>query len=249
MIRIGLIDDEPAARQALRTLLSKLCPDVEVVGEADGVASGVKLIRQTNPHAVLLDISMEDGSGFDLLDLFPSLPFKVIFTTASDEFALKAFRYNALDYLLKPVAPKELLAALDRIGGESLEINSLKVRNALEDTRRERLERIALTSQEGLVFLHLDQIIHLESDGNYTTFYMVGKERHVVARPMRAFEELLPPAAFFRIHQSHMVHRRFVKKVLKEDGGYALMEDGSKLPLARRRKEEFFEWVLRDGLR
>lgn len=249
MKRIVLIDDEAPARQAVRTLLSSLCPDVEIVGEADGVATGVKLIRQMNPHAVLLDISMEDGSGFDLLDHFPSLPFKVIFTTASDEFALRAFRYNALDYLLKPVAPKELLAALDRIGGESLELNTLKVRNLLEDARRERLERIALTSQEGLVFLHLDQIVHLESDGSYTTFFLTNKERHVVARPLRVFEELLPPDAFFRIHQSHMVQRAFVKKVLKEDGGYAVMEDGSKLPVARRRKEEFFEWVLRDGLR
>jgi len=248
MKRIAIIDDEAHARQSIRTMLSTLCPDVEVVGEATGVASGVQLIRQSNPQAVLLDISMEDGTGFDLLDHFPRLDFKVIFTTAFDHFALKAFRYHAADYLLKPIVPKELMAAIDRLQNEAPESHAEKIRHLLVENRHQHFTKIVLSTQEGLVFLPLDQILRLESEGSYTTFHMLNKERHVVARPMKEFEEMLPDDSFFRIHQSHIVQRGFVRKVLKEDGGFVAMEGGGKLPLANRRKQEFLDWVIKGGV-
>ena len=241
MKRIAIIDDEPDARQALRTLLATLCPDVEICGEADSVQSAYALLRQSQPHGVLLDISMEDGTGFDLLDKFPRPSFQVIFTTAHDEFAIKAFRYHALGYLLKPINPVELAQTIDRVKMVTPEGYPARIGNLLESVHTRRLDKITLTSQEGMVFLRLDEIVRLESQGSYTTFYMLNNDRHVISHPMKYYEDLLPQDRFFKLHQSHLVNLSFVNKILREDGGYALMEDGCKVPIARRRKDEFLE--------
>jgi two-component system LytT family response regulator len=241
MKRIAIVDDEADARQMLRSMITTLCPDVEICGEADSVESAYVLIRQTQPHVVLLDISMEEGNGFDLLDKFKLPDFQIIFTTAHDEFALKAFRYHALDYLLKPINPAELAQTIDRVKGESSMNYPNRIRNLLENSRSGQLNKIALSSQEGMVFLRLDQLIRIESEGSYSTFYLLNQERHVVSRPMKEFEELLPKDLFFKLHQSHLINLAFVKKILREEGGYALMEEGGKVPIARRRKDEFLE--------
>jgi two-component system LytT family response regulator len=241
MKRIAIIDDESDARQVLRTLLESLCPNVEVCGEADSVESAYVLIRQTQPHGILLDISLEDGTGFDLLDKFPQLPFQVIFTTAHDDFALKAFRYHALDYLLKPIIPQDLIQSVDRIQQIMPEYLPKQINNFLENTRTKQLDRITLNSQEGMVFLHTDQIVRLESEGSYTTFYTINNEKHLISRPLKEFEEFLSGQDFFRLHQSHMIQLSMVKKVLREDGWFVLMEGGYKVPIARRRKDEFLE--------
>lgn len=245
MKRIAIIDDEAHARQFLRTLIAKLCPEVEIVGEADGVGTGLQLIRQTHPDAVLLDISMEDGSGFDLLDFFPQLNFKVIFTTAHDEFALRAFHYAAIDYLLKPIQPKELMRALERVREVQMEMYSEKMRHLLDNVRQQRPLKITLQTLEGLTLLKLDSILYLTSENTYTTFFLKGGERMVVSKSIGEFEALLPGDSFFRIHQSYLVNLAFVRKILKDDGGSVVMEDGTNLPLARRRKDEFLETARR----
>jgi two-component system LytT family response regulator len=245
MKRIAIIDDEPDARQALRTLLTTLCPEATICGEADSVASAFVLLRQTQPQAILLDISLGDGTGFDLLDRFPQLPFQVIFTTAHNDFALKAFRYHALDYLLKPINPMELVAAIDRVREVPPVDYPVRINHLLESHRTGQLNKITLTTQQEIVFVNVDQIIHLESDGSYTTFHLLTKERHVISHPMKTFEEMLPSTDFFKLHQSHLINLAHVKSVLREDGGYALMQDGYKVPIARRRKEEFLK-VLKD---
>ena len=241
MKRIIIVDDEADARQLLHSMITTLCPDVEICGEADSVESAYVLIRQTHPHAVLLDISLEEENSFDLLDKFKQPTFQVIFTTAHDEFALKAFRYHALDYLLKPINPVELAQTIDRIEVGANNNYPNRVKNLLESTRSGQLNKIALSSQEGMVFLRLNQIIRIESEGSYSTFHLLNQERHVVSRPMREFEELLPKDLFFKLHQSHLINLTFVKKILREEGGYALMEEGCKIPIARRRKDEFLE--------
>lgn len=239
MKRIAIIDDEADARQALRSLL-ELSPDIEIAGEAGGVESGFTLLRDARPHAVFLDISMNDGSGFDLLDRFPKPPFQVVFVTAHDAFALRAFRYNALDYLMKPIDPQELLRALERINSDfRMEDLARQLDELLRDMRQRKLEKIALYTQDGLTYLRLNQIVHLQSDGSYTTFFLHNRERHIVSRPIGEYEDMLAADGFFRIHQSHIVNLHFVKRVLREDGGYVEMETGAKLPIARRRKEEF----------
>lgn len=245
MKRIAIIDDEAHARQFLRTLLETLCPEVEIVGEADGVGTGLQLIRQARPDAVLLDISMEDGSGFDLLDFFPKLDFKVIFTTAHDEFALRAFNYAALDYLLKPLQPKDLLRALERVRETPMLDYTEKIKVLLENARQHRPTTITLHTQEGLTLLKLEHVVYLASENTYTTFYLQNGEQLVVSRAIGEFEVLLPGDSFFRIHQSYLVNLAFVRKILKDEGGSVVMNDGTHLPLARRRKDEFLESARR----
>ena len=245
MKRIAIIDDESNARQLLVSILKNHCPEVELVGEANSVASGIHLIRQTKPDAVLLDISMGDGTCFDLLDQISNLDFKVIFTTAFDDFAIRAFRYNALDYLLKPLIPKDLVAAINRIENVSSEIYTQQIKNLLEDARQKKHSKIVLSSQEEFIFIQIDQIVHLHSEGNYTTFYLFNKKRIVVSRPIGEFEELLPENSFFRIHQSYIVNIAFVKKIMKEEGGGVVMEDDSQLPISRRRKSDFLDYARR----
>lgn len=241
MIRIAIIDDEQDARQMLRTIIETMCPDVEICGEADSVESAYVLIRRTNPDGILLDISMGDGTGFDLLEKFPSPDFQVIFTTAHDEFALRAFRFHALDYLLKPINPIELSQSIDRIKPETDDHFQTRISNLLESTQTKKFETLTLTSQEGMIFLKLDQITHLESDASYTTFHLINKERHLVVKPMKEFENILPEEDFFKLHQSYIINLNYVKKILREDGGYALLEGDSKIPIARRRKNDFLD--------
>jgi two-component system LytT family response regulator len=244
LLKIAIIDDEAPARQSLRTMLASYRPDCQLVGEADAVATGIQLLRLSKPDLVLLDINLTDGSAFDLLDAFPNAGFKVVFTTAYDEFSLKAFRYNALDYLLKPILPRDLVASIDRATQRPLADQLPKLENLRAQGPNRQLNRLALHSADGLVFLRLDQIIRMEADSNYTTFHCANHERHTVIRPLKEFEELLPDNQFFRIHQSHLINFEFVKKVLKKDGGFVVMEDGSQLPMARRRKDEFMAWLL-----
>jgi len=243
--KVLLVDDEPDARAVLATYLLDYCPSHRIVGQASGVEEAFRLVRETQPDLVFLDVEMTDGTGFDLLDKFPQLDFHVIFTTAFDEFALKAFRYNAVDYLLKPIAPEDFTRAVDRASQlHDQNLNHLLQMMKTPAPVRE-FEKIALPSQEGLTMMELAKIVRLESDKGYTTFKSNNGEHCLVSRSIGEFEELLPNNNFLRVHTSHLINLDFVKKFLREDGGYALMADGSKVPIARRRKEQFLEMLLR----
>jgi len=239
MKRIVIIDDEKDARQSLTTLLKTYCQDVEICGEAESVEEAFTVICQTKPNCILLDISLDDGTGFDLLDKFSNPNFHVIFITAHDEYALKAFRYHAFDYLLKPIQIDELVNSINRINPEALNDYIPKIQNLLESNKTKQFDRITLTSLEGLVFIKVADIIQLESSGSYTHFHLINNEKHLVARPMKDFEDLLPEKSFFKTHQSHIVNLDLVKKYIREDGGQIIMIENSKIPIARRRKEEF----------
>ncbi len=239
-----IVDDEQDARSVLRGMAAAYCPDIEFLGEADSVQSGVLLIRQLQPDVVFLDIQMKDGTGFDLLDFFPQPTFQVVFCTAHDSFALRAFRYHAMDYLLKPVSPLEFIAAVDRLKkrrpcGAIVLLGPLK-----ESFQEKKFEKIAVSTSEGISFLMLEQILRLESDGSYTTFVLDSGEKVLVSRGLKEFEELLPESEFCRVHQSHLIPLGKVRKFLKEDGGYALMSNGDKIPVSRRKKDAFLELLM-----
>lgn len=243
-----IVDDEQDARAVLQSIAAAYCPEIEFVGEADSVQSGFLLIRQLQPEVVFLDIKMQDGTGFDLLDFFPQPTFQVVFTTAHDAFALRAFRYHAMDYLLKPLSPIEFIAAADRlkigaIAAQAPLLGALKL-----SFQEKKLEKIAVSTSDGISYLQLEQILRLESDGNYTTFVMDSGEKVLVSRGLKDFEDLLPEMDFYRVHQSHLIQLRQVRKFLKEDGGYALMSNGDKIPVSRRKKDAFLE-LLQRGLR
>lgn len=237
-----IIDDEAKARSALRLSLQIFCPSVEVIGEADGVNSGWDIIKEKKPQLVFLDIHINGGIGFELLDKFEEPKFKVIFITAYDEFAIKAFRYNAIDYLLKPIDPEELVDAVKKISQqEKSDILTEQINNLLEVSQKKVFDKIALTTSEGTSFLKLKDIIKLVSDGSYTTFHTHSGEEITVSRGIKEYETLLPSDTFCRIHQSYIVNIDFVKKILKEDGGYVLLESDDKVPISRRKKNDLME--------
>ncbi|GJM33137.1 MAG: DNA-binding response regulator [Saprospiraceae bacterium] len=247
-IRAVVIDDEAAARSLILIYLKDFCPEIQVVGEACGVQTGISVITETSPDLIFLDIHLQDGSGFDLLKEFSSPSFRIIFITAYDNFAYKAFQYSAVDYLLKPVDPLQLKKAVEKIQKQSQNDNYLEqLKTLLENLHDKKAKKIALSASEGLIFLNLNEICRLESKGNYTTFHSKG-ERFVVAKSLKEYEQLLPGDQFFRIHQSHLVNIHCVHKILKEEGGAVLMNDGSKLPLARRKKDTFIQRLTQNSL-
>lgn len=240
--KIIIVDDEAACRAIIRRFLAMQGPDVQILGEASSVGEGEQLLREKKPDLLLLDVQMEDGTGFDLLDRFPKLTFNVVFTTAHDDFAIRAFRYHAIDYLLKPVDPDELATAI-RKAREHQDLKTFQGQIAeLVRTAADKIfDRITLPTGEGPVFARTNDLVRMETYGNYTFVYLAGGERHLVSRNLKEFEEILPHPEFFRIHQSHLVNTAFVKKFLKEDGGYAVLQDGAKVPVSRRRKDAFLD--------
>ena len=247
MKRIIIIDDEAPAREHLRNLLTEYCPEVEIIGEANGVTESFKLIRQLQPDAILLDVQMDDGTGFDLMDKFRTPAFNVIFQTAFDEFAIKAFRYNAVDYLLKPVSANELVKAAGKIVASQDQDHpaiTQQLFNLIDSAKKQKFEKIVLHSSEGMHFVKVADIQCLQADMNYTTFYITSGEKITVAKTIKTFEELLPERSFFRPHQSYIVNLNYVSKILKEGGGYALLEDGSKIPISRRKKDQFITALM-----
>ena len=239
MIKLAIIDDEQDARSVLRALVQSYCPDVQIVGEAHDVPSGVGLIREAGPDIVLLDIQLGGQTGFDLLNKFLNPSFSLIFVTAYDEFAVKAFEYCALDYLLKPIDPDRLILAIGRAEAQVRKERTwgAQVSQFLKTHQTGVFDKIAIPTAEGFVFIKLEDIIYLQSDVNYTNFYMKGDERLIVSKTLKEFEELLPEETFCRTHQSYLLNILYVKKILKEDCGYALLESGEKIPISRRKKE------------
>ena len=237
------MDDEPKNIKILRTLLEKFCPNVDIVGEAVSAESAEPLIRSQQPDLVFLDIEMPHGNAFDLLDKIKPIDFEIIFITAFNEYSLKAFKYSALDYLLKPVNIEELVQAIERasmrIGHKS--VNS-QISNMFGNFEQKlpALQRIALQEKDGsLVFVQLDSIVRLEAKRGYTFIYLNAVNYYISSKAIKEYEEILPTSLFFRIHNSHIINIHKVKKYQKGRGGEVIMEDGSVLEVATRRKEEF----------
>lgn len=243
LIKAIIIDDEEDARNMLRLMLKKYS-SIEIIGEAASVNEGVKLIEASDPMLVFLDIELTDGTGFDLLNHFSEAKFQIVFITAYDEFAIKAFKYNAIDYLLKPIIPLELEKVIQKVQ-KGVQPIWVKQVDALLSTVKERnIEKILLGTSEGLNVVKLSEIIHIEAEGSYCKIFLINKERLVVSKNMKELETLLDAKTFFRTHQSHIVNLNFVKKILKEDGGLILLQDNSTIPISRRKKEDFLEHLM-----
>jgi two-component system LytT family response regulator len=246
MIQAVIVEDEKKSRELLEKLVQKNCPDVHIAGMAESVESGAALIRKIKPRLVFLDIEMPDGSGFDLLKQVQDLSFDVIFITASDRYAINAIKYSALDYLLKPVDVEELKAAVKKISEKDSGISGMEnLKFLLQNFRKndEQYSRITLPTGNAYEIVNVKDIIRCEADGNYTNFFLADKRKMIVTMGLKHYEDLLPPDDFFRIHNHHLVNVNHVSRVLKEDGGYAIMSDGSKIEISRRKKDSFLERI------
>lgn len=234
-MRTVIIDDESKGRQALRNFITKYALELNLIGEADCVQAGIELIEKEKPELVFLDIQMPDGTGFDLLTQVMYDDFKLIFCTAHDKYAVKAFRFSAIDYLLKPLDPDIFTAAINKISKE----DPLLMRSKLEvlNANKNDFSRIALHSAEGISLVNISQIIRLESSVNYTNFVIEGGTNILVSKTLKEYDEILSQQGFVRVHKSHLVNISHVTKYIKGEGGWVVMTDCSKIEVSRRKKE------------
>lgn len=237
-----IIDDEKKGRESLSVLIKDYCKNVEILAMAESADEGYELIEKYDPDVVFLDIEMPNGNGFYLLEKFDQIKFQVIFTTAYDSYAIKAIKYHALDYILKPIDIDELKVA---IGNVEKFIQSKPVENRYSGLVSERkllpTSRIALPVKDGIAYLAVTDIVRVESDGSYSTFYTIDSKKYVVSKNLKEYEDILPSKEFFRSHKSHLINIKKVKKYLRTDGNFVEMEDGSIVEISRRKKDEFFE--------
>lgn len=241
MIRTLIIDDEENNRQRLFNLIAEYFPKISVIGEADGVETGLKAIEILKPELVLLDIRMMDGNAFDLLERIKSVSFKIIFITAYEEYAIKAFKFSALDYLLKPVTVEDLSQAFER--AENQILAELKVQLAtLQNNRTSAMGKtLVLRTAEKIYLLDTKDIIRCESDRNYTCFFVNEQKKHIVSQPMKEYVDILEEFGFVRIHKSHLVNLSYIESFDKADGGSIILKDKTELPVSRRKKHELLE--------
>ena len=236
-----IIDDEKQARVSLAHDLSYYCKSIEIIGEADSVKSAVNMIHQLSPDLIFLDVELRDGNGFNILEQIGDKKIKVIFTTAYDKFAIRAFKFSAVDYLLKPIDANELVEAVKKtesISDESELKASLKTLVENTKSRQPLNEKIVLHTSEGSQIAKINNIIRLESERNYTKLFFLDEKPLLVAKTLKEFEDLLKEHQFERTHQSHLVNMNQVKKYVNRDGGYLLMTDNSSVPIAQRKKTE-----------
>lgn len=247
MIRTVIIEDEQKSMEVLAALIRRNCPDLDIVATAASVQQGVETIRQHQPALVFLDISMPDGSGFDLLEKVDQ-KFELIFATASDQYAIKAIKFSACDYLLKPIDSDELVAAVEKVRKKQNNLPSMEnLRFLVDQLKRsdDNFQKITLPTGNAYEIVNIRDIIRCEADGSYTVFYLSDKRKLLISAGLKHYEELLPEKDFIRVHHHHLINMNHVLRFLKEDGGYAIMSDGSKIEISRRKKESFMERLNR----
>jgi len=246
MHRAVIIDDIDNSRLTLNHDLKQYCPQIDVIGEADSVKTGIEIITRKNPDVVFLDIQLGDGTGFDILEKIGDFDFQVIFTTALDSYGIKAIKFSALDYLLKPIDPDELTEAVKKLdqnirkGGIKDNINLL-----LENLKgiQPGNKRIALSSTDKVHMVYISDIIRCESQGSYTILYLKDGEQIVVTRILKEYEQLLEEYSFVRVHHSHLINFSYLKEYVKKDGGYAVMTDNSQVPVSFRKRNNLLDMI------
>jgi two-component system LytT family response regulator len=244
MLNAVIIEDEKKSREVLRKLIHDYCPDVHISGMAESVSQGIELIRTEKPDLVFLDIEMQSGSGFDLLEKIGKVNFDVIFTTAYEQYALKAIKFSALDYLLKPIDITELKAAVEKVTMRNDRQNeNEKVSQLIRNFNNKLQHKITLSTSDGLMFILVEDIIRCEAQGAYTTFYFKNRKNIMVSKNLKEFQILLEDYQFFRIHNSHLINLNEIEKYKKADGGSVLMSDGSIISISESRRQEFLNLI------
>lgn len=241
-----IIEDEKKSRELLEALVKKNFPQINVVALGKNVTEGVELIKTHQPDLLFLDISMPDGTGFDVLEKVQGLKFDIIFTTATDKHALKAIKYSACDYLLKPIDIDELKEAVNKLLQKNVQSSMPSMENLqflIQNLKKadDNYSKITLPTGNAYEIVNIKDIIRCEADGSYTNFYLIGGKKLMVSASLKHYEDLLPENDFIRIHHHHLINMNHVIRFLKIDGGYAVMTDNSQLEISRRKKDAFLE--------
>jgi len=243
MIRALIIDDEQNARESILHLCQLSFKEVEIIAQADGVKSGLEAIHKWKPDLVFLDIQLEDGSGFDILEQLSEINFQLIFITAFNEYAIKAFKFAAIDYLMKPINPKEFANAVNQVV-TSTEKDEMQAKfdvfiSHIKDSLTEH-KKIILKTAESIHLIKVSDIIRCEADKGYTEFFLRNGKKILVSKGLKDYDEMLSDFGFIRTHQSHLINLDYISSFEKTDGGYILMTDGSTVPVSSRKKEYVF---------
>lgn len=246
MLTAIIIDDETSSRNSLKQKLTNHCHNITIIGECENGEEGLKMLAEISPDIVFLDVEMPRMNSFNMLQQLQNKNFEVIFITAYDHYAIKAIKFSALDYLVKPVEVEELKEAVDKAAAKRKVsfVNdrlNLLLHNFLLDKKVH--QRIAIPSMEGLQFIETDSIIYLEAQSNYTCFYLLNNGKITVTKTLKEYEEMLPSSIFIRIHHSYIINKNLVDKYIKGDGGQVVMQNGVVLDVARRKKEEFIKAI------
>ena len=254
VIKAIIVEDELSSLNYLKNLLSNYCENLEVVGEATTVEEGTELLEDPNLEVdvAFLDINLPDGKVFQMLEPYRPLDFEVIFVTAYDEFAIKACEYSSVGYIVKPIDPEALVQAVERIRPFR---HNRKMEGRLELFHKyygnpNAFEKLSIAATDGIYFVHIKEIVRLEAEDNYTHIYLRNGERITACKTIKAYEEMLQPINFYRVHKSHVINLNYMRKFVRGDGGYVIMDDGKKIDVSRRRRPAFLEQMrkLQDGL-
>ncbi|MBL7729144.1 MAG: response regulator transcription factor [Dinghuibacter sp.] len=234
MIRTLMIEDDPIFAQLLAKKIAAVAPEVELLETCGSATEALGRIDALQPQLVLLDVEMPEMNGFELLNHVPQINFDIIFITAYEAFAYKAFKYAAIDFIVKPCNNDELKQAIEKILKKQLEAVAME---------KPRLTKIPLPASDGLLFIDVNDIIRCESERNYTHIHLAGKQKILVSKNLREIEDLLAGNNFFRLHHSHLVNLNHINRYVRSDGGYVVLSDSSEVVIARSRKDEFLQLI------
>ena len=242
MLTAIIVEDILDALQLLKSDIETNHSEIKIIDTAQSVVEAAKALRKNQPDILFLDIMLGDGTGFDILEIFPDLKSKIIFVTASDEYAIRAFKFAAIDYVLKPYSQEDLSLAINR-AKEQIQPNKERL-SILRDTLsapERKPDRISLHSLDKIIIVNLDAIIRCESDSNNTIFYLADKRKIFVTKTLKYFADMLKRYDFLRIHQSHLVNLQCISAFIKTDGGYLMLKNGENVPVSVRKKSEIIE--------
>jgi two-component system, LytTR family, response regulator len=243
MLRVVIVEDEIHNQETLKTLLLEFCGDVEIAGIASDVHTAVKTIQEAKPDLLFLDVELQDGTGFDVLEQLPGLTFDIVFTTAFEQYAVKAIKLSSIDYLLKPIDIEELKGAVDKarqkqsVDGQRQQLDMLIANLAAAPGKK----KICLSTNEGLEFVDIHTIMYCEANGSYTKFHFTTGNAILVSKNLKEYESLLTDQNFMRVHNSFLINLGEVKKFVKAEGGYILMKNNAQISISQKNREEFLQ--------
>jgi two-component system LytT family response regulator len=243
MLRIAIIEDEPAAVQLLSSIINEYCDGVTIVDCASNVADGLVLLAKSDIDVVFVDIRLGSETIFELLAQIEYTRYKIVFTTAYSDHALDAFKYEAIDYILKPYSPKQIIKVIEKLKKSMPTFDQKDLGKLFDAMQQAKSSRISINTNEGISFIDTNDIIHCTADGAYCKIASRHDGKIFVSKTLGEIESQLNPAQFIRIHASHLINIDHIKKFLKDDGGFVLMSDGTLIPVSRRKKQEFMERV------
>ncbi len=247
-LKTVIIDDEPNAVEFIYSVIGDHCPELEVVGKAYNVTGGIKKIEELKPDLVFLDVEMPNGTGFDLLSHFPEKEFDVVFITAFNHYAIKAIKFSAVDYILKPLNIGEFIEAVKKVlqkRSVSSTFGNENFKVLMENLKSPIPSRLAIPTADGMEYLNPKEIIRIEADRSYSWFFLAGSRKILVSRNLKEFQDLLSDRYFFRSHNSHLINLKYVRKFVRKEGGYIEMQDGEQIPISRNRKDLFLVHMSR----